>query len=142
MEIVNLPNEILENLNNIFSLKLLFKFSKSCKLFYFLFLKNKINLIDYYKLWKIWYNKYIESKIISNIIEKLYLSSSIDIYTYLNLNTSSLDNLDKTIEWNRSYWDKEIWREYFIPRISGGEYVEWNDKELNFLEQNYNIFPY
>lgn len=141
MYLFHLNNDIVEYLFNNLNLTLICKCSRVCNLFYYITIKRKIYLLNHYNLFKIWHDNYKESLIIGNIIDKLYSSSSIDLYTYLNLDRSSLENLDKSIYWNRSYWDKQIWKEYFIPRISGGDYIEWDEDELNFLERNYNIYP-
>ena len=89
---------------------------------------------------KNWYKKSNESSMLKNIVRKLTDSGNIDVDIYADLDVSSLKKFDESIGWGVNFWHNSAWKECFSPRLTDGEYIEWNDNEQFFLEETWDIY--
>ena len=76
-----------------------------------------------------WYLHSYESKILRNIVKKLYNNEDINKETYKKLNTDSVYDFDKSIGWGLSIITiPNIWRKIYNSRD-----INWSYEERNFL---------
>jgi len=82
-----------------------------------------------------WYLHSYESRILKNIVKKLYENDKINKEIYNKLNTNSVYEFDKSIGWGIFDLTPNVWSEIYNTRD-----IEWSYNESNFLRDYYNIY--
>ena len=81
-----------------------------------------------------WKTKKDESKMLSNIREKLFNANVISSTYYNLMQTTDIASFDKSIQWRENRFAAEMWTDCFSFNN-----IQWTHYEMCFLKHVYNI---